>query len=65
MNGSPHDVREFRYLRQEGFNSLYVVLGAKALDLFLEDGDLPGQRPAATDRGSPVVVRERDHPGQS
>lgn len=39
------------------------TLGAEALGLFLEDHDLPGQRPAATDRGSPVVVRERDHAG--
>ena len=39
------------------------VLGAKALELLLEDRDLPGQGAASTDRGSPVVVRERDHAG--
>ena len=41
----------------------HSVLGAKALGLLLEDRDLPGQRPAAANRGSPVVVRERDHAG--
>jgi hypothetical protein len=41
------------------------TLGAEALGLLLEDRYLPGQRPAATYRGSPVVLRERDHLGRS
>ncbi len=38
-------------------------LGAKALELLLEDCDTPVQGAALADRGSPVVVRERDHAG--
>ena len=41
----------------------HFVLGAKALDLFLEHPDLPGHRAATADRASPVVVCERDGAG--
>ncbi len=72
-SGMPQDLEAFvlsvvgATLRRDPLHATLEqnVLGAEALDLLLEDRDLSRQGPAASDRGSPVVVRERDHPAQS